>query len=235
MPHLPIRLAVFDIAGTTVHDERYVHKAFVSAFAVYSMPVTLEDAAGVMGLEKHNAIHSLLLKYEEYDKAEDPTWVERIYVRFQEAMQTFYRESPEVRPTANAEETFAALRKMHIKVALNTGFASAITQIIIERLGWDEVVDYWISSDEVPKGRPHPYMIQTLMEDAEIGSPLEVVKIGDTVADMEEGINAGCAFVVGVTTGNCTAEELKAAKATHVIRILSDLVPIIAGHNKSAS
>src|SRR5262249_48058679 len=61
--------------------------------------------------------------------------------------------------------------------------------------------------------RPKPWMIFRLMEELDVCPPAAVVKVGDTVPDIEEGRNAG-AWSVGVThTGSevgCTAEEFAA-------------------------
>ena len=53
-----------------------------------------------------------------------------------------------------------------IKVALDTGFNRAITQVILDRLGWSDspLIDATICSDEVARGRPHPDMILALMK-----------------------------------------------------------------------
>ncbi len=57
---------------------------------------------------------------------------------------------------------FQTLHRAGILVALNTGFDRSITQVILDRLGWSNSrsIDATICSDEVPRGRPHPDMIQ---------------------------------------------------------------------------
>src|SRR5207248_1699193 len=70
--------------------------------------------------------------------------------------------------------------------------------------------------DDVAAGRPAPWMVFRIMEAAGVFPPAAVVKVGDTVPDVEEGRNAG-AWSVGVTdTGSevgCTAEEFAALPA----------------------
>ena len=65
----------------------------------------------------------------------------------------------------------------------------------------NEFIDDYISSEEVPKGRPYPFMINTLMERNGIENPNEVIKFGDTKVDVLEGINANCLASVGVLSG----------------------------------
>ncbi|MFX8957476.1 HAD family hydrolase, partial [Acinetobacter baumannii] len=84
-----------------------------------------------------------------------------------------------VGPIDGAEQTFATLRAAGVKVALDTGFSREITTVILERLGWDEThLDGAVSSDEVPRGRPFPDMIQHHMDRLGITDFQRVAKIG---------------------------------------------------------
>ena len=85
-------------------------------------------------------------------------------------------------------------------------------------------IDDWISSEQVQKGRPHPYMIQELMKRHNIIDPSNVCKIGDTVNDMKEGKNANCGLVIGVLTGEGTRDELIYSGADIVIDKITDLL-----------
>ena len=117
------------------------------------------------------------------------------------------------------------LRSGGFKVALNTGFTRSITDTILHRLRWDDrspLIDQVICSDEVARGRPHADMIEVLMEDLGIESPVQVLKVGDTEVDVEEGRNAGCGKVVSVTTGTCTREQLQSYSPDFIIDDLQD-------------
>lgn len=116
-------------------------------------------------------------------------------------------------------------------------------------------VDNLVTPDNLPAGRPAPYMIYKNMIDLEIPSIQQVVKVGDTISDIKEGANAG-AWSVGVITGSnemglteeeyrqCPAEELSrmknevkqrmlAAGAHHVLDNITELPLYIATLNKS--
>ena len=51
-------------------------------------------------------------------------------------------------------------------------------------------------------------MIHQLMERCDIPSVKNVAKVGDTVNDMREGINAGCGLTIGVLSGADNKEDL---------------------------
>ncbi len=155
--------------------------------------------------------------------------VDAIHADFVTRMLDFYRHDPSIREVPGAGATFAALKQRNIKVALDTGFSREITAAILDRLGWlrDGLIDARISSDEVPRGRPHPDMIRALMERLGVTDPTAVAKVGDAPADLEEGTNAGCRHVVGVTWGSHTREQLATHPHTHLIESLDELLPIL--------
>ena len=68
-------------------------------------------------------------------------------------------------------------------------FSKEIQTSIIEKLHMNECIDDYISSEEVQRGRPYPYMIHKLMERHNIENPNSVMKLG-IQKDVLEGINA---------------------------------------------
>ncbi|MCS6911239.1 MAG: hypothetical protein NZM11_11845, partial [Anaerolineales bacterium] len=62
--------------------------------------------------------------------------------------------------------------------------------------------DAWVCSTDVPAGRPYPWMAFQNAMRLNVYPMEAMVKIGDTVPDIEEGLNAGM-WTVGVAlTGN---------------------------------
>jgi phosphonatase-like hydrolase len=223
---MSIKLVVFDIAGTTVSDDNHVAKAFQKAFAENGIAISIEEANPLMGYHKPLAIQ---MKLEEKGVEFDEEFIDKIHSDFEDAMIDFYEYSPEVKAVAGAEDVFEKLKERGIRIALNTGFSKVIADTIVERLQWKEKgwVDDVIGSDEVEKGRPFPYMIEQLMFRAGVDDPMEVAKVGDTPVDIEEGKNAGCAYVVGVTWGAGKKEELEEKGATHIIDDLAGIPDIL--------
>merc|ERR1712087_912203 len=93
----------------------------------------------------------------------------------------------------------------------------------VTRLGFDKLVDAYISSYQVVEGRPYPYMIHRLMERLHIQSVNRVCKVGDSARDIEEGLNAGCGLVVGVLSGADSADALLEAGADVIAPCVVDL------------
>jgi phosphonatase-like hydrolase len=127
---------------------------------------------------------------------------------FRQLLENYYAQNT-MQPTDGCIETFAFLREKGIKIALNTGFYRKVVDILLKQMDWKigRDIDFVIASDEVPRGRPESFMIKAAMRRFGIKDPQEVIKIGDTPVDLEEGRNAGC-LTFGLTNGSHTEEEL---------------------------
>jgi phosphonatase-like hydrolase len=224
-----IQLVVFDIAGTTVRDNGNVAEAFITAFMEYGFAMPVAEVKKVMGFRKMDAIVMLLEKFAP-ERKDDGELADRIHTRFIDKMIEFYMSDETLAPLPHAEAVFRALKQRGIKVALNTGFTRSITDTILHRLRWDDrssLIDQVICSDEVAQGRPHADMIEVLRDDLGIDSPAQILKVGDTEVDVEEGRNAACGKVVSVTTGAYTREQLRLYGPDFIIDDLQELLPII--------
>ena len=86
-----------------------------------------------------------------------------------------------------------------------------------------EMIDAFVSAQNVRTGRPSPYMVHRLMEQTGVLDCKQVAKFGDTQRDMEEGTNAGCGQVVGVLSGADSRETLVASGATDIVGNITEL------------
>jgi len=221
-----IELVVFDMAGTTVYDGAAVKNAFTATLLGAGVRVEPMMLQTVMGMPKPVAIRQLLAAANRLVTDDEVTLLHADFVR---RMESHYQSDPGVRAIPGAAEAFAAFRKAGIKVALNTGFSRSIVKILMARLGWQvpATVDAVVASDELPRGRPHPDMILHLMERLGIRDARQVAKVGDTAADLEEGTRAGCGWVIGVTTGSYTREQLAAFPHSHIVTSVADVPDLL--------
>lgn len=220
------RLVVLDMAGTTVSDDDAVATAFRKAFSMHGFIVSADEVNPLMGYKKTLAIQKVL---ESNEMVYNEDLVESIHNDFVDEMVNHYESSLEVKPAPYAEDILIWLKEKGIRVAMNTGFPREVADVIIDRFQWREkkLVDDYIASDEVAYGRPYPYMIERLMESGGILDAREVVKVGDTEVDINEGRNAGCGMVIAITSGAFTRQQLKQYHPDHIIDNLKELQDII--------
>ena len=218
-------LVVFDVAGTTLRDDGdVVARCMAASLAWAGVEVDLADIDPVMGLLKPRAIATLL--EQKRGSAPDAGEVATIHERFRSAMVEYYSTAPEVAAVAGAEDVFDALRERGMRVALDTGFDRTILDAVIDRLGWRSMLDATIASDEVQRGRPHPDMILSLMSRLGVAEAGRVCKVGDSVADIEEGVNAGCGLTVAIRNAR-TRPALDRFPDVAAIDQLSELAELI--------
>ncbi len=219
-----IKLVVMDMAGTTVKDNNFVHKCFVNAFRDNGYDINEEDVNELMGYPKPVAIR-MVTEAKGLDISEEMR--DKIHEDFVKGTVDFYLDDPKVSEIAGTSEVFKTLKEKGIKVAIDTGFSRPTMNAIIQRLGWAELIDYSIASNEVENGRPYPDMIFKSMEALGLKDITEVAKIGDTKSDMMQGDAAGCKLTIGVTTGAFTKEMLEKHPHTHIVDSLSEAMDII--------
>jgi phosphonatase-like hydrolase len=109
-------------------------------------------------------------------------------------------------------------------VALNSGFDRRIMAGVLASVGWPEdLFDAVVCADDVPCGRPAPFMIFRSMERSGVEDVREVAVVGDTRLDLEAGLNAGAAYRIGVLTGAHDRATLERAPHTHIVSSVAAL------------
>ena len=216
-----IKLVVCDMAGTTVKDEREVEQCFFQAAEKTGLQASSEKVVAMMGLPKKVVFQTL---WEDQIGLEHPDYLKNVegsFIAFKYILETHYR-TQSVEPTEGCLELFDWLKSQDIKIALTTGFYREVTDIILDRLGWNQglnadyigsensLIQASITPSEIYKeeGRPAPYMIQKAMYKLGIVDSKSVVCIGDTPSDLATGYNANCLYSFGITNGTHTEAQL---------------------------
>jgi phosphoglycolate phosphatase len=216
-----IRLAVLDMAGTTVSDGGVVERSFVEALSGMGfdpdgaeMQAHLEFVRATMGQSKIVVFRSVFGGDEE--RAQDANR------RFEAAFDGAVSRG-EIEALPGAETTLAAFRARGARICLTTGFSSATREQLMDVLGWRDLVDLSLSPGDGVRGRPYPDLILTALMRLEIDAVQEVAVAGDTASDLVAGTAAGAAVVAGVLTGAHDRAQLGEAPHTHVLDSIADL------------
>lgn len=221
-----IKMVVFDMAGTTVDEDNVVYKTVRQALAEAGYEFTLDQVlAEGAGKEKLQAIKTVL---KVYGGVEDDAIAQKVYDRFVVLLREAYSDL-NVMPQPHAVELFQGLKQRGIQVVLNTGYNAETAERLVKKLGWRKGLEFdqLVTASDVTKNRPDPDMILLAMERAGIADGSHVVKVGDSIIDIQEGRNAGCALNIGITTGAHTPEQLRSAAPDAVIDDLLELLPIV--------
>ena len=221
-----IKMVVFDMAGTTVDENNVVYKTLQKVINQarynFSLAQVLTEGAGK---EKLQAIKDILALE---NTSSDDAIATKIYNLFVDELATAY-DNFKIKPQPGAEETFQYLKDKNILVVLNTGYNEKTALSILEKLRWEtgKQIDGLITATDVQNNRPQPDMILLAMQKFGIENAGEVVKVGDSIIDIEEGKNAGCGFSIGITTGAHTYQQLASANPNNIINNLGELLQLI--------
>ncbi|SFM72697.1 phosphonatase-like hydrolase [Chitinophaga sp. YR627] len=221
-----IKMVVFDMAGTTINEDNLVYKTLRNAINEAGFSFTLAQVlAEGAGKEKKQAIRSVL---SAYAGVADEQLTATIYEHFIIQLTAAYAQE-QILAQSNAVELLAALKEKNIRTILNTGYDRKTASAILHKIGWQEGVEYdaLVTASDVPHNRPEPDMILHAMQLFHITDGSEVVKVGDSAIDIEEGKNAGCGLSIGITTGAHTQAQLETAHPDYIINNLMELLPLL--------
>ncbi|CAN5252473.1 phosphonatase-like hydrolase [soil metagenome] len=219
-----IRLAVLDMAGTTVTDGGAVEAAFFEALA--EVGVSEDDPALVHYLERVQATMGMSKIVVFRHLFEGAELAHRANAAFENAYSRRVGTG-QVTAIPGAEESIVRLRRQGVRVCLVTGFSPATQTALIDHLGWADLVDLALAPGKTCRGRPHPDLVLTALMALQLDDVREVAVAGDTVNDLVAGHRAGATVVAGVLSGAHDRDQLAAAPHTHLLESVTDLPSVL--------
>ena len=219
-----LQLAVFDLAGTTVDFGCFSPVLpFVEAFAALGVAVSVAEARAPMGLSKRDHVAAMLATpaiAQRWSEAQgtlaDDAAVAAVYEVFGPLQLAAAADHADLVPGVLSMQ--AALRARGVRIVTTTGYFRAAAEVVWRAMaaaGFEP--DLNLCPDDVDGvGRPAPAMVAYASARFGVEQPERVIKVGDTVHDIAEGLNAG-AWSLGVTHSGsdmgCTVSELAALDA----------------------
>lgn len=204
-----IDAVILDWSGTIVdYGCMAAEENYKEIFSEFGVELTTKEIRAKMGIEKVDHIRAILesdrvskLWYKNTGIEPNEGDVRELNRRFEEKI--FEKVEKYSAPKEYVRKTLETLRESGIRIGSTTSYSSDVMEFLTNIAAKKGVtVDCWINSDQVKgQGRPNPYMIFKNMEKMGIGSVHNVIKVGDTVNDIKEGINAGVA-AIGVIDGS---------------------------------
>lgn len=252
----PLRAVVLDWAGTVVDFGCLAPAgAFIEAFRRHGVDITLDQARGPMGTPKRDHIKAVAAMAPvaaawaaRHGAAVTEADIDAIYATFMPLQVAVVENYAGLIP--GALEAVAALRARGLKIGSTTGYPRPVMEVVLAaaaRQGY--VPDACVCAGETPSGRPGPAMALKCLIDLDVHPVEACVKIGDTVVDVEEGLNAGMWTIALADCGNevglpfeqwsalspaaqakrraPAADKLARAGAHYVVGALSEVQPVL--------
>ncbi len=204
-----LRAVIFDWAGTTV-DYGCMAPAIVfrEVFARQNVEITLAEAREPMGLAKRDHIRMItgmprvVARWlAAHGRPPDEDDVAVMYAAFAPLQIAALADYATLIP--GTLETVAACRERGFKIGSTTGYNQAMMDVLLpEAARHGYTPDACVTPDDVAAGRPAPWMALLNASKLDVYPMAAIVKIGDTLPDIAEGLNAGM-WTIGLTqSGN---------------------------------
>ncbi|MDA2644004.1 phosphonoacetaldehyde hydrolase [Bacillus cereus] len=216
---MKIEAVIFDWAGTTVDYGCFAPlEVFMEIFHKRGVAITAEEARKPMGLLKIDHVRALTEMpriASEWNRVFQQLPIEAdIQEMYEEFEEILFAILPRyASPINGVKEVIASLRERGIKIGSTTGYTREMMDIVAKEAALQGYKpDFLVTPDDVPAGRPYPWMCYKNAMELGVYPMNHMIKVGDTVSDMKEGRNAGM-WTVGVILGSSelglTEEEVE--------------------------
>jgi phosphoglycolate phosphatase len=227
--HPHVSMVCCGLVGTTVGDgpgqESIVERSFAEAIATQGVVAGTSDYARCMtqisrarGQSAPDIFHSVFPDNEARAQAAGLAF-ERSY------RAAVNRHGLTALPGAN--QTMDKLTGSGIKTCLITGLPRAMLTLVLDTVGWRGRCDLSLSPSDAPRGFPRPDLVLTALLRIGAGDVREVAVAFGTENGVLAGRRAGAQVVAGVLTGPHTANRLRRAGATHLIKTIAELPDLV--------
>ena len=200
---------VLDWAGTTVDFGSLAPaRTIEQLFTRWQIALGENEIRKHMGLPKKEHIRNILAmprvsaEWEErYGQAPVNADVDEIYAEFIPLQVSCLMEYSAVIPgVPQAVERF---RERGLKIGSTTSYTRAMLDMLVDSSAKEGYKpDCSLTPEEVGAGRPYPFMMYECAVRLQVYPLAAIAKVGDTPADVQEGLNAG-SWSIGVAgTGN---------------------------------
>jgi phosphonoacetaldehyde hydrolase len=251
-----IQAIMFDWAGTVVdHGSRAPTQVFIELFKRNGIEITEAEARGPMGKAKREHISDIFrlprvsalwngLQGRDPSEAD----IDGLYMSFLPLQKDTLAEHCDV--IQGVPEVVAEARRRGYKIGSSTGYTRMLMETVAPLAAAGGFApDTILCADDVPAGRPAPWLIFQACERMDAYPMSSIVVVDDTTVGIEAGLNAGCWTVAVTRTGNSlglSEQEVEALEkddldarladaretfellgADYVIETVADLLPIL--------
>ena len=205
----PIQAVIFDWAGTTIDFGCMAPTdVFLEVFGNKGVAVSMEEARIPMGAHKREHIR-LLTEMESvrgrwkdvHGRLPEEADVDAMFAEFvPKQIECLSKHSGLIPGTA---ETVEACRKRGYKIGSTTGYLAPMMEVVLKETGSQGYrPDAVVCAGDVPTARPGPSMCLQNVIELQISPVESCVKVDDTIAGIDEGLNAGMWSIGLAVSGN---------------------------------
>ena len=204
-----LKAVILDWAGTTMDYGCYAPAVgFVQVYERKGVPISVAEARVPMGahkkvhIRKISRMESVAQRWQAvHGRPPSEEDVEAMFQDFVPLQLACLADYADLIP--GTLEAVGEFRRRGLKIGSTTGYTTEMMAILMaeaKKRGYEP--DATVCASDVPAGRPEPWMCLQNAMHLRIYPMEAIVKVGDTLPDIEEGLNAGMWTVGLAKTGN---------------------------------
>lgn len=235
-----IKAVIFDWAGTMVDYGCFAPlNVFMEVFRRRDIPITVDEARAPMGMLKRDHIKAICqmervsqLWADQFGNIPGEPEIDALYADFEPLLFATLHEY--ATPIPGAVALTERLRAQGIAIGSTTGYTREMMDIVApeaSKHGYEP--DTLVTPSEVSAGRPTPWMIYQNAMQLNVYPMYHIVKVGDTLSDILEGVNAGC-WSVGVLLGSSELGMTEEEVANCDPQVLESRINLVAERFRAA-
>lgn len=256
LPLLTLKAIIFDWAGTTIdYGSVAPTQVVVEVFRRRGVELSREEARGPMGKAKRDHLADVMalprvsaLWTQIFGRVPKESDIDELYSQFLPLQKSTLSQHCDVIP--GVQSVVAECRRRGLKIGATTGYTQELMDVVTPLARQNGYApDVSVCTDDVPRGRPAPWMLFRAAEALNVFPMASIVAVDDTCVGIEAGRNAGAWTVAVTRTGNAlglpldavqrlspseltskldsAAREFRAAGADFVIEGVEQLIPVL--------
>ena len=206
---------ILDFDGTIADTRSLIVKTMQQTIAKLGLLARTDDqCAEMIGLPLRQSFTDLIPMDDATPDECDKTYREFFAINNKKGI---------VKPFPNVVETIEEMYAMGVVIAIASSRGRDTLVDFLEEMGIRKYISYIVSAQDVRNAKPAPDMVNLVLAHTEDNLD-DVLMVGDTVFDIDMGINAGVK-TCGVTYGNGKEDELQSAD--YIISDFRQLLDIV--------
>lgn len=216
------KLVIFDWSGTIVDLNNLGPMiGFRKTFDQFNINVTDQEINKYMGMDKYQHLYQIIKNRD---------MVDQMYPKLIQNLLSSIKEHSQ--PVKGFNHVYRILQSQNYLIGSTSGYNRIMLNQIINNIKNQMIIPYNVTSDEVTNGRPSNEMIRkNLIHFGITENETEIIKVGDTVMDILEGVNSNAIINIGINPDPNIQKIMIDHGATHVCESLLDIVPLIIPRN----
>jgi pyrophosphatase PpaX len=213
-----IKAILFDLDGTLINTNNLIMQSFKHAFKTYlNRDIEESEIVKFFGVPLEKAVASF--------GEENAEGIIKAFREFNEEKHDELAEGFE-----GIEEALKSLKAMGLSLGIVTSKRQLMAHRSLKLINIFDYMDVIITPEDTDKHKPDPDPIFKACEVLKV-SPAEIIMVGDSIYDIQCGINAG-SETCAVTYTEFAMDEIKELNPQYIVDNIMDLVDIISNSKK---